>query len=113
MSRQVNQKSHQKRKMKEYRQKLMETPDLFKVYLESEAARNQSYKANLTEKDRQRDLTRIRVQKWREKQKVNPATNQFQPKNSGTEKNNILKTRHQMKEMRDYWRSQKQAQLYP
>jgi hypothetical protein len=49
MTQQVNQKSHQKRKMKEYRQKLKETPDLYKVYLEAEAARNRAYRANLTD----------------------------------------------------------------
>jgi hypothetical protein len=71
-----NQKIHQKKK---YRQKLKESPDLYQAYLEAEAARNRAYRANLseTEKKRQRDITRIRVQKWREKQKVNQATNRF------------------------------------
>lgn len=98
--------------MKIYRQKVKENPDRYKAHLEAEAQRNRAYRANLseTEKDRQRDITRIRVQKWREKQKVNPATNQIHPKNSETKKNNVPKTRNKIKEMRDYWRLKKQQQ---
>ena len=89
-----NQKIHQKKK---YRQKLKESPDLYQAYLEAEAARNRAYRANLseTEKDRHRDTTRIRVQKWREKQKVNQATNQIQPQNSEAKK--IMSQRQETK----------------
>ena len=78
-------KNPPKEKMKKYRQKLKESPDLYQAYLEAEATRNRAYRANLseTEKDRQRDITRIRVQKWRQKQK---ATNQIQPQNSEAKK---------------------------
>lgn len=98
--------------MKIYRQKVKENPDRYKAHLEDEAQRNRAYRANLseTEKDQQRDITRIRVQKWREKQKVNPATNQIHPKNSETKKNNVTKTRNKIKEIRDYWRLNKQQQ---
>ena len=104
-----NQKIHQRKK---YRQKLKESPDLYQAYLEAEAARNRAYRANRseTEKDRQRDITRIRVQKWREKQKVNQATNQIQPQNSEAKKNNVPKTRNKIKEMREYWRLKKKQQ---
>ena len=105
-------KNSPKEKMKKYSQKLKERPDLYQAYLEAEAARNRAYRNNLneTEKDRQRDITRIRVQKQREKQKVNQAANQIQPKNSEAKKNNVLKTRNKIKEMRDYWRLKKQQQ---
>ena len=67
-----NQPLSSKAKMKLYRERLKGNPALYKAYRESEAARSRLYRASLSDRKKadQREKTRTRVQKWREKQKV-------------------------------------------
>ena len=104
-----NQPLSSKAKMKLYRERLKGNPALYKAYRESEAARSRLYRASLSDRKKadQREKTRIRVQKWREKQKVklgqkNEAT-VSKPKNS-------VKTREQKKTQQEKWRLSKQKQ---
>jgi hypothetical protein len=49
-------KNPPKEKMKKYRQKLKESPDLYQAYLEAEAARNRAYRAKLSETEKDKEI---------------------------------------------------------
>ncbi|VDI69356.1 Hypothetical predicted protein [Mytilus galloprovincialis] len=111
----ATQQKSNKQKMVEYRQRLKESPDTYQAYLASEAERNKAYRvANLTEEKRatQRELTRLRVKRFREKNKAQLTLNE--PNQSNDNVNDATpktpQTRQKVKGRREYWRKKKQDQ---
>ncbi|CAC5413756.1 unnamed protein product [Mytilus coruscus] len=103
-------KKSSKQKMKEYRDRLKENPDTYKAYLASEAERNRAYRARLDDqqRERQREKTRIRVQKFREKTKS--AMTLKTPNDDALVQPKTPKTRQKVKDQREYWRNKKKEQ---
>ncbi|XP_063446520.1 uncharacterized protein LOC134726055 [Mytilus trossulus] len=103
-------KKSSKQKMKEYRDRLKENPDTYKAYLASEAERNRAYRAKLgdQQRERQREKTRIRVQKFREKNKS--ALILKTPQEDALVQQKTPKTRQKVKDQREYWRDKKKEQ---
>ncbi|CAC5413702.1 unnamed protein product [Mytilus coruscus] len=101
-------KKSSKQKMKEYRDRLKENPDTYKAYLASEAERNRAYRARLDDqqRERQREKTRIRVQKFREKTKS--AMILKTPNDDALVQTKTPKKETKVKDQREYWRNKKE-----
>lgn len=93
--------------MKEFRDRLKEDNSVYKAHLVAEAARNWHWRANLSEekKQDQRKKTIVRVQKWRQKKKMENAC-----LTENRKERKKPKTRMQVDKQRDYWRKKKREQ---
>ena len=101
--------------MVEYRQRLKDSPDIYKAYLESEAKRNKEYRASLTEEQtqKQQELTRLRVKRFRKRERLQLVKNKDNDSTLGdnvTSQPKVKHTRQKVTERRDYWKKEKQDQ---
>lgn len=93
--------------MKKFRDRLKEDNSVYKAHLVAEAARIWHWRANLSEEKIKikEKKTIVRVQKWRQKRKMENAC--LTEKRKERKK---PKTRLQVDKQRDYWRKKKREQ---
>lgn len=97
--------------MRLYRQRIRSCPELHRSYKNLANERNRAYRANLSEvqKLNNREKTRLRVKKWREKKKLDKQA-QGNDENSVELQRSKPKTRIQCQKLREVWRNSKQKQ---
>ncbi|WAR11089.1 hypothetical protein MAR_036165 [Mya arenaria] len=98
-----------KERMRKYRQRMKEQPEVYEAYRQFKNAKNRDYRKNLggNQKAANKEKTRLRVQKWRKKKARKLKEGVEMPNVRKTPK---AKTRHQCQKLKDQWRLSKQNQ---